>query len=196
MLAEDEEYEDAVLYERRSTPVLRSARPELVVPTPWTSRLWPGALNSRLWPRACAETGLRASMVAEPRPPVFAPLSWVVCIRAIQLDHLGEQRGPELVARCQRATMPSGPLGARSERRITTYCLELALGGRGGRKASALHETRHWRAGVRSGGRLRAYALTAEFNSIASARTLAQLIACTCHIACVAWRCTRMSRGS
>ena len=41
-----------------------------------------------------------------------------------------------------------------------------------------------------------AYALTAEFHTIASARTLAQLIACTCHIACVAWRCTRMSRGS
>jgi hypothetical protein len=36
MLDEDEEYEDAVLYERRGTPVLRSARPELVVPTPWT----------------------------------------------------------------------------------------------------------------------------------------------------------------
>jgi hypothetical protein len=59
-----------------------------------------------------------------------------------------------------------------------------------------LHETRHWRAGVRSGGRLRAYALTAEFNTIALARTLAERIACTCHIACVAWRCTRMSRGS
>jgi hypothetical protein len=59
-----------------------------------------------------------------------------------------------------------------------------------------LHETRHWRAGVRSGGRLRAYALTAEFNTIALARTLAEHIACTCHIACVAWRCTRMSRGS
>ena len=69
MLDEDEEYEDEVLYERRGTPVLRSARPELVVPTPWTSRLWPGAPNLRLWPRACAATGLRASMMAEPRPP-------------------------------------------------------------------------------------------------------------------------------
>ncbi|KOO31563.1 hypothetical protein Ctob_013848 [Chrysochromulina tobinii] len=57
MLDEDEEYEDAVLYERRGTPVLRSARPELVVPTPWTRWLWTGALNSRLWPRACAATG-------------------------------------------------------------------------------------------------------------------------------------------
>jgi hypothetical protein len=36
MLDEDEEYEDDSLYERRGTPVLRSARPELVVPTPWT----------------------------------------------------------------------------------------------------------------------------------------------------------------
>jgi hypothetical protein len=62
MLDEDEEYEDDVLYERRGTPVLRSARPELVVPTPWTSWRWPGALNSRLWPRACAATGKRASM--------------------------------------------------------------------------------------------------------------------------------------
>ena len=40
MLDEDEEYEDDVLYERRGTPVLRSARPELVVPTPWTRWLW------------------------------------------------------------------------------------------------------------------------------------------------------------
>jgi len=69
MLAEDEEYEDAVLYERRSTAVLRSARSELVVPTPRTSRCLTGAPNSRLWPRACAATGLRASMMAEPRPP-------------------------------------------------------------------------------------------------------------------------------
>jgi len=77
MLDEDEEYEDAVLYERRGTPVLRSARPELVVPTPWMCRRWTGALNSRLWPRACAETGKRASMVAEPRPR-FSPrcLGW------------------------------------------------------------------------------------------------------------------------
>jgi hypothetical protein len=77
MLAEDEEYEDAVLYERRSTPVLRSARPELVVPTPWTSRLWPGALNSSYGLEHALRRGC-ASMVAEPRPPVFAPLSWVV----------------------------------------------------------------------------------------------------------------------
>jgi hypothetical protein len=59
-----------------------------------------------------------------------------------------------------------------------------------------LHIARHWRAGVRSGGRLRAYALSSEFNTIASARTLAERIACTSYIACVAWRCTRMSRGS
>jgi len=66
-----------VLYERRGTPVLRSARPELVVPKPWTSWRWTEALNSRLWPRACAATGKRASMVAEPRPP-FSPrcLGW------------------------------------------------------------------------------------------------------------------------
>ena len=69
-----------MLYERRGTPVLRSARPELVVPKPWTSRRWTEALNSRLWPRACAATGKRASMVAEPRPPVFRPLSWVVSV--------------------------------------------------------------------------------------------------------------------
>ena len=72
MLDEDEEYEDDVLYERRGTPFLRSARPELVVPTPSTIWLWPGAPNSRLWPRACAATGKRASMVAEPRGPVCA----------------------------------------------------------------------------------------------------------------------------
>ena len=41
----------------------------------------------------------------------------------------------------------------------------------------------------------RAYALSAELNTIASARTLAERIACTSHIACVALRCTRMSRG-
>ena len=58
----DEEYEDEVLHERRGTSVLRSAPPELVVPTPWMCRRWTGALNSRLWPRACAETGKRASM--------------------------------------------------------------------------------------------------------------------------------------
>ena len=62
MLDEDEEYEDEVLYERRGTPVLRSARPELVVPTPWTSRLWTEVPDSSLWPRACSATGLRASM--------------------------------------------------------------------------------------------------------------------------------------
>ena len=62
MLDEDEEYEDEVLHERRGTSVLRSAPPELVVPTPWMCRRWTGALNSRLWPRACAETGKRASM--------------------------------------------------------------------------------------------------------------------------------------
>ena len=33
-----------------------------------------------------------------------------------QLCHLGEQRGPELVGRRQRATMPSGSLGARMQR--------------------------------------------------------------------------------
>ena len=68
MLDEDEEYEDAVLYERRSTRVLRSARPELVVPTPWTRWLWTEVPNSSVWPRACAATGLRVSMMAEPRP--------------------------------------------------------------------------------------------------------------------------------
>eukprot|EP00900_Chrysochromulina_parva_P016417 jgi/Chrpa1/24777/Chrysochromulina_OHIO_Genome00026396-RA len=46
------------------------------------------------------------------------------------------------------------------------------------------------------GGRLRPYAPSAEFNTIASTRTLAERIACTSYIACVAWRCTRMSRGS
>jgi len=40
----------------------------------------------------------------------------VRCIRAIQLDNLGGQRGPELVDRRQKATMPSGPLGARMQR--------------------------------------------------------------------------------
>ena len=61
MLDEDEEYEDDVLYERRGTPFLRSARPELVVPTSSTIWLWPGAPNSWLWPRACAATGKGAS---------------------------------------------------------------------------------------------------------------------------------------
>jgi len=59
-----------VLYERRGTPVLRSARPELVVPKPWTSWRWTEALNSRLWPRACAATGKRASM-RQSRVPRF-----------------------------------------------------------------------------------------------------------------------------
>ena len=63
MLDEDEEYEDDVLYERRGTPVVRSARPELIVPTSSMSWRWPGAPNLRLWPRACAATGTRASMV-------------------------------------------------------------------------------------------------------------------------------------
>jgi len=48
MLDEDEVYEDDVLYERRSTPVRRSARPELVVPISSTIWLWPGAPNLRL----------------------------------------------------------------------------------------------------------------------------------------------------
>jgi len=77
MLDEDEEYEDDSLYERRGPPVLRSARPELVVPTPLTSRRWTGAPNSKLWPRACAATG-SVSRWAEPRPRFLAPLSWVV----------------------------------------------------------------------------------------------------------------------
>ena len=45
-----------------------------------------------------------------------------------------------------------------------------------------------WRAGFHSGSRLRAYALSAELNTIASARTLAERIACTSRIARVAWR--------
>ncbi len=72
MLDEDEEYEDEVLYERRGTSVLRSARPELVVPTPWTSRLWTEVPESSLWPRACSATGLRASM-RQSRVPRFRP---------------------------------------------------------------------------------------------------------------------------
>jgi hypothetical protein len=51
MLAEDEEYEDAVLYERLSTPILRSARPELVV-----SRLRTYALSAELKMIASART--------------------------------------------------------------------------------------------------------------------------------------------
>ena len=80
MLGEDEEYEDDMLYERRGTPVLRSARPELVVPTSSTRWLWPGAPNLSLWPRACAATGKRVSMSgAEDRgaDPVRRTLSWV-----------------------------------------------------------------------------------------------------------------------
>ena len=68
MIDEDEEYEDDELYERRGTPVLRSARPELVVPTFSTRWLWPGASNLKLWPRACAATEARLDEV-EPRPP-------------------------------------------------------------------------------------------------------------------------------
>eukprot|EP00900_Chrysochromulina_parva_P012102 jgi/Chrpa1/20893/Chrysochromulina_OHIO_Genome00006438-RA len=45
-----------------------------------------------------------------------------------------------------------------------------------------------WRAGFHSGGRLRAHALSAELNTIASARTLAERIACTSRSARVAWR--------
>jgi len=65
--------EDDMLYERRGTPALRSARSELVVPTPWTSWLWPGAPNSNLWPRACAATGNPVSMTG-----FSTPLSWVL----------------------------------------------------------------------------------------------------------------------
>jgi hypothetical protein len=80
MLDEDEECEDDSLYERRGTPVHRNARPELVVPTPWTSRRWTGAPNSKLWPRACAATGKRVSMVVEPAAPVSAPLFPACCL--------------------------------------------------------------------------------------------------------------------
>ena len=82
MLDEDEEYEDEVLHERRGTSVLRSAPPELVVPTPWMCRRWTGALNSRLWPRACAETGKRASMW-QSRGPRFSGrcLGWFLATR-------------------------------------------------------------------------------------------------------------------
>ena len=45
-----------------------------------------------------------------------------------------------------------------------------------------------WRAGFHSGGRLRAYALSAELNTIASARTVAERIACTSRSARVTWR--------
>ena len=61
-----------MLYERRGTSVLCSARPELVVPTPWTSRLWTEVPDSSLWPRACSATGLRASM-RQSRVPRFRP---------------------------------------------------------------------------------------------------------------------------
>ena len=44
-----------------------------------------------------------------------------------------------------------------------------------------------WRAGFHSGCRLRAYALSAELNTIASARTLAECIAYPSRIARVAW---------
>ena len=54
MLDEDEEYEDDVLYKRRSTPVLRSARAELVVPTSSTTWRLPGAPNRGYGLRACA----------------------------------------------------------------------------------------------------------------------------------------------
>ena len=86
MLDEDEEYEDEVLHERRGTSVLRSAPPELVVPTPWMCRRWTGALNSRLWPRACAETGKRASMW-QSRGPRFSGrcLGWLAFAAGVRL---------------------------------------------------------------------------------------------------------------
>ena len=52
----------------------------------------------------------------------------------------------------------------------------------------ALHAHGSWRAGFHSVSRLRAYALSAELNTIASARTLVERIACTSLIAHVAWR--------
>jgi len=51
-----------------------------------------------------------------------------------------------------------------------------------------LHVARgSWRAGFHSGGRVCAYAISAELNTIASARTLAERIACTSCSARVAW---------
>ena len=51
----------------------------------------------------------------------------------------------------------------------------------------ALHAHGSWRAGFHSVSRLRAYALSAELNTIASARTLAERIACTSCSVRVAW---------
>ena len=67
MLDEDEDYEDDVLYERRGTSVLGNARPELVVPTPWTSRRWTGAPNSRLLASSMRCDGEACLDEAEPR---------------------------------------------------------------------------------------------------------------------------------
>ena len=106
----------------------------------------------------------------------------VRCIRAIQLDNLGGQRGPELVDRRQRATMPSGPLGARMQR-APNY--DAVSGARRRRPWWAERPSVPSRAasGARcshSGGRLRAYALSASrLNTIDSARTLAERIDCT-----------------
>jgi len=64
---------------------------------------------------------------------------------------------------------------------MTTQCPELAEGDRGGRNRPQRCISRGiWRTGFHSGGRLRAYALSASrLNTIDSARTLAERIDCT-----------------
>jgi hypothetical protein len=79
MLDEDEEYEDEVLYERRGTPVLRSARAprarrahtldELALA--WSPKFEVMASSMRCDGVARLDDGRAAS-------PVFRPLSWVV----------------------------------------------------------------------------------------------------------------------
>ena len=82
MLDEDEEYEDEVLYERRGTPVLRSARAPRArrAHTLDESALdWSPKFEVMASSMRC--DGVVSLDEAELRPPVFRPLSWVVSRR-------------------------------------------------------------------------------------------------------------------
>jgi hypothetical protein len=82
-------------------------------------------------------------------------------------------RTPRRAARARaRRQPPESHHAVRAARRSHAESAKL--------RRSALHVARgSWRAGFHSGGRVCAYALSAELNTIASARTFAERIACT-----------------
>ena len=138
-------------------------------------RAW-GRRRSRRWGQACRT-----------RSP---PCAVERCIRAIQLDHLREQRGPELVTRCQRA--------ARRSERAPNY--DVVSGARSRRPWWAESPSVAYRAALARGRpQRRLVARVRTQRRVSHDRVGAHVgSAYRLHLPhrVFAWRCTRMSRGS